>query len=168
MVELLAVWIVVTGLSFRVFADHWDTTRQERNLILTDYMGSRRLAITLFVCTLRVADLHSGVILHQQVAFVQIALIFTLGRLLFEGVIALGHLNDIPVEAAVERPNLPFRNGIPGASSLLRMLLHGVVGLYARLLSATSIGRPTVSFGRVVLLDLHRGAHGGIRDLRRV
>ena len=99
----------------------------------------------------------------------QIALVFTLDGLLFEGVVTFGRLDDIPIETAAKRSYLAFRYSIARASSLLRMLLHGVTQiLYARLFSASTVSRTAVPFGRVVLLNFHGAAHRDIRNLSRV
>lgn len=93
----------------------------------------------------------------------QITLIFTLDGLLFEVLVAFGHLDGSSIETAVKSSDVAFRNSITRASSLL--LLHGIMSLYARLFSASTVPRTALSLGRVVLLDFHTAAHGRIRNL---
>ena len=170
MVQLLSVQSIVTNLTFCVvFAHHWYAAWQESDLVLTDNVGSRRLAITLLMTSLIVAHLGPRIaVLHEQVAFMEIALILTLDSPLFEGLVTFSHLDDIPVETAVEGSDLAFGNSIARASSLLLVLLHAIMGLYAGLFPASAVRGTTIPFGRVILLNLHGVAHGGIRNLRWV
>ena len=67
MVQILPVQIIVTGFSFQVgFAHYRYAAWQECDLVLTDYVGSRCLAITLLMSSLTVAHLDpSIVVLHE-------------------------------------------------------------------------------------------------------
>lgn len=160
---MLPVLIIVTGLYLRViFADHRYAAWQECNLILIHYVGPRCLTVTFLVDRLAVAHLDSGVVvLHQKVTFVEVVLIFTFDGLLFEMVVTLGHLNDVPIKATVQRSNLALGHSVSGASSLL--LLDRVVSLCPGLLSTSTVARTAVSFGRIGLLNFHAAAHGRLR-----